>query len=115
MKRYWLIAIGLAVLPAACGDGDDTSALQTQVAALQTQTAPAHVVGVELKCIYAFGEKVEEHRGMPDCRGGDPLADDYIPKHRWQEVTVRTATGAKYTVNVSAFTSLAVGDEWPPK
>ena len=39
MKRYWLVALALPALAVACGEGDDTIALQTQLAALRTQVS----------------------------------------------------------------------------
>lgn len=130
MKRYWLVTLALAVLAAACGGGDDTSELRTQVAALQTQVAqpaPDRVVGVERHCQSALpGEANLFSPQHPTAVEVCDVIWDQIAQIRtapsgafavWRylEIIVRTQEGTIYHVQVPATTTVALHDEWPPK
>ena len=121
------VAVGGILIGAvltACG-GDDTSALRTQVAALQTQVAPDRVVGIEWRCTLAAkpSETGTEYRGTHACAGsagGDDIgffagAGGQLAWNRRLELTIRTSNGMSYTVNVSPAATVALGDPWPPK
>ncbi len=124
MRLFWIPALALAALSlAACG-GDDSNALKTQVASLQTQVAqagPDRVVGIEWRCTL---NTVETHGadGCPSNPAGTGGSAEVFKTNsgatvmnRRQELTIRTPSGATYTVNVSPDTKVALGDAWPPK
>ncbi len=103
----FLALFALTAALAACGGGDgEIDDLRTQVASLQTalaQPQPDRVVGVVLRCTVQIGKA--EITGEV-CRS---VAGAAV----YQEVTVRTASGAAYTVKANASQSISVGQVWP--
>ena len=121
-------------MSAACG-GDDTTALRTEVALLQTQVAqpltpqptprpePDIVVGLSWRCdIYVvrsgdFQSGVGESctiRYQPDYVS--VIQKTTLIQNIVADVTVRTSSGSAYHANVSDPPNrIFIGDEWPPK
>ncbi len=118
MKRLLMAGAAVAVLFAAWGCRESkTTSIQ----------APDRVVGVEWLCTLVYkngdlpGERMER-RGPHLCAAAGLAGDDTlstgngIPElwNRRQELTIRTASGTSYTVNVLPDTKVAIGDVWPP-
>ncbi len=113
-------AVAMVVLLAACGGSsgpdEDTIALRTEVAALQTALAqpverptlgPDRVVNVEVYC-YAPATQTRgavEYHTEADCKRYSRTAT--------RIVTVRTANGGAYQVTVPFEQSVSIGQTWP--
>src|SRR5689334_18829802 len=110
------LTASVAFLVASCGGGD-TSALETQVAALQTAvaatpvTSPDTVVNVERRCERVVDSSVEaEPFEFCNLVWDQILAARATPGGgtiwRYYRVTVRTTEGTTYIIDVPAETSV---------
>lgn len=142
MHRFWIPALVLGALAiAACGGSNGkTSALETQVAALQTAMAaptatplpaatPAPtprdvVVGIIYNCSAS-------REGQLDVQPSSPQGGKYICEAAARDggrsgiasitvfdirltLTVRTAAGSVYSVVIAGPSTISIGDPWPP-
>ena len=133
------VALVAGILTIASCGGGDTSALQTEVAGLQTKVGensvfdatttagPDRIVGTEYECragntpnsaevwgdvCKAFGTALP---GVPD--GSIAVITAGTPTtivNRRQVLTVRTSLGRTYTVAVALTQTVKLGDPWPP-
>ena len=127
MTRYWAGALAIALVAIA---------ILATLLAIGGLSAlePDRVVGVEWRCTYFSNGKSEDLRGAEACLAGEKggLSDRYLyPEpskaslhNRRQELTIRTADGKTYSVNVPPDSKskqcdecqwMALGDEWPPR
>jgi len=74
---------------------------------------PDRVVAVLAKCLMACPNNQRTEWIGERCEAGDhDLGQCAVINSRWQ-VTVRTASGSTYEIEVPITTGVAVGDTWP--
>ena len=102
---------------------------KTRLHWVSEEPPPDRIVGIEWRCTHAVNDPPEpvrllDLRGAEGCEARDggetdvykyPAPSKTTLTNRRLELTIRTAQGTSYTVDVSPTIKVALNDEWPPK